>query len=127
MQRSREVRLTGPPPETDAVVSRLVAMFRLRDCWYEPFPFDAQLPRIETDRIELPAVEPGVIPWDLDSGIELPVRATGLTLGRFVLIASTSTCGVALSPASRAEAIRLAERVAPAVAGQLVASRCERA
>jgi hypothetical protein len=113
-------RLTGEPPTTEAVASRLMELLRLRDCWYEPFPFDAQLPRIETGRIELPAVEPGIKPWDLDSGIELPVRLRGLTLGRFVLVPSTRTCGVALLPASRTEAIKLAQNVAPTIAARLI-------
>ena len=85
--------------------ARLISMFDLCACWYEPFPFDDQLPRIETGRIVLPATEPGVAPWSCDRGVELPVRHDGLTLGRFVLIPCAPTVGVAFSPGARRDAL----------------------
>src|SRR4029077_2664586 len=70
----------------EPLVPRLIAMFGLRTCWFESFPFDVQLPRIEPGRIVLPADEPGVPSWSFDIGVELPVRCSGLTLGRYVLV-----------------------------------------
>jgi hypothetical protein len=99
----------------------LCALFDLRACWFEPFPFDAQLPRIEPGRVVLPAAEPGVAPWRLGAGVELPVRLGDVVLGRFVLVARARTCGVSFSSTGRADAIRLAERVAPAIAESILA------
>ena len=104
----------------DATSSRLVSMLGIQTCWFEAFPFDAQMPRIEDGRIELPAPEPGVASWSFGGGIELPVRLAGLTLGRFVLVPLVPTTGVALSPSDRSEARALAERVAPAIAAAML-------
>ena len=103
-----------------AVATRLVEMFGLRDCWFEAFPFDAQMPRIEPGRIVLPAAEPGIAPWAYDAGVELPVRYRGLTLGRFVLAPAATTTGVTFAPRDRAAAIAMAERVGAALGSALV-------
>ena len=103
----------------DMVSAWLADRLDLRDCWFEPFPFDAQLPRIERGRIVLPPVEPGVAPWQFDNGVELPVRAHGLTLGRFILLPASSTCGVKLSPRDRDEALDAVDRLAPSIAAAL--------
>lgn len=95
-------------------------MFGLRACWFEPFPFDRQMPRIEPGRVVLPAAEPGVAPWSLDAGIELPVRRGGLTIGRFVLVPDTPATGAGFSPNARADAISIAEHVGAVVAEDLV-------
>ena len=100
----------------DTTAARLIATLGLQTCWFEAFPFDAQMPRIEEGRIVLPAPEPGVAPWSFGGGVELPVRLRGLTLGRFILVPRVRTAGVALSPAGRREAIALAEHVAPEIA-----------
>ena len=105
-------------PLSDAQVievasTRLIAMFGLQTCWFELFPFDAQLPRIEPGRIVLPAAEPGVVPWSCGLGVELPVRFAGLTLGRFILVPALPTTGVALFAVGRTEAISMAARSAP--------------
>src|SRR5438477_8710338 len=91
--------------------ARLVRMFALRACRFEPFPFDAQLPRIEPGRIVLPGAEPGVEPWSCDQGVELPVHSNGLTVGRFVLVPERPTTGVGFSHVDRAEAIAIVESV----------------
>jgi hypothetical protein len=95
-------------------------MLGLQACWFEPFPFDAQLPRIEDGRILLPATEPGVAPWSYGLGIELPVRFGDLTVGRFVLVPEMPTTGVGFSPACRAEAISMADAVGLEVATALL-------
>ena len=72
----------------------------------------ALLPRIEADRIIVPADEPGArgySEWSSADGIELPIRCGALTLGRFVLVPRKSTCGVAIAPSLRADAIALAQ------------------
>ena len=108
------------PPVAGAIaeplVPRLIAMFGLRACWFESFPFDVQLPRIEPGRIVLAADEPGIASWSLDLGVELPVRFCGLTIGRYVLVPASPTTGVDFSPTRRAEALSM---VAPV--GSLIA------
>lgn len=106
-------------PTVDTAADALRERFGLLDCWFEPFPFDVQLPRIETGRIVLPATEPGVKPWRHTGGVELPVRLHGLTIGRFILVPVAPTCGVALSPEDRARAIDLADEIAPTIATDL--------
>ncbi len=96
------------------VADEFKARLGLRACWFEPFPFDALLPRIEPGRIMIPAAEPGTRPytsWQSTHGVELPVRYGALTLGRFVLVPHVSTCGVALPPESREDAIAVARLV----------------
>ena len=105
----------------DEAAARLITMLGLRACWFEPFPFDVQLPRIEPGRILLPAAEPGVAPWSLDAGIELPVRFSGLTLGRFVLVPASATSGVGFPPSARSDAISMAEHVGAAVGASMLA------
>jgi hypothetical protein len=102
-----------------ATAGRLIAMFDLRGCRFEPFPFDSQLPRIETGRIVLPEAEPGLEPWSLDAGVELPIRCRGLTVGRYVLLPRTRTAGVALSPRLRRDAIALAAELGDAVVARM--------
>ncbi|HYL50885.1 MAG TPA: hypothetical protein VEZ15_02860 [Acidimicrobiia bacterium] len=101
--------------------ARLVRMFALRACWFEPFPFDAQLPRIEPGRIVLPGAEPGVEPWSCDKGGELPVRSNGLPVGRFVLVPATPTTGVVFSHVVRAEAIAMVDVVGQGIGAALLA------
>jgi hypothetical protein len=119
MPEARRAHAFGTPnsyePLIEATAARIVALLRLQACWFEAFPFDFQLPCIEPGRIVLPAFEPGVASWSL-GGIELPVRGAGLTLGRFVLVPDTPTCGVQLSPRDRAIAIELAAEVGDAIA-----------
>jgi hypothetical protein len=97
-------------PDALLVADRLVSLLGLRACWFEPFPFDDLLPRIEPGRIVLPPDEPSVGPWTIDHGVELAVRCNGLPLGRFVLISRQPTVGVALPPAAREAALLVAER-----------------
>ena len=105
----------------ESTVPRLIALFELRACWFESFPFDVQLPRIEPGRIVLPAEEPGIEPWAGQEGVELPVRHGDFTLGRFVLVPASPTSGVALSSTSRAEAIASAAAVGARIAAAIVA------
>ncbi len=107
----------------DAFADQLLDVLRLDACWYEPFPFDVQLPRVEPGRIVLPRTEPGIEPWTLDRGVELPVRVRGLPIGRFVLVTSGTTSGVALAASARAEAIRIATRAAADALAALVGAR----
>jgi ABC-type amino acid transport substrate-binding protein len=93
------------------VAEELAARLALRACRFEPFPFDALLPRIEPGRIVIPAAEPvarSYAEWQPAQGVELPVRYGSLILGRFVLVPNATTCGIAIPPADRATAISLA-------------------
>jgi hypothetical protein len=110
----------GYTADADEIKTRL----DLRACRFEPFPFDALLPRIESDRIVLPADEPGTRPyglWQPIDGIELPVRYGPLTLGRFVLVLRTPTCGVAIPAPLRTAAIAIAQRTGDALGSQWTA------
>ena len=85
-------------------------------CDYEPFPFDATLPRIAPGRVVLPAAEPGIVSyarWSPADGVEVPVYSDGLLLGRFVVHGERATCGVAIPPETRAEMLELACDAAP--------------
>ena len=106
-------------PATARVAAVLRSMLHLRACRYEPWPFDTQLPRIEKGRIVLPADEPGSRPyafWLPADGIELPVRAGGLQLGRFVLVPHIPTSGAGLSPHMRDRALDIADDCGAALA-----------
>lgn len=91
----------------------------LQACWFEPFPFDTLLPRIEEGRIVLPMPEPGIAPCS-GAAVELPVRRHELTLGRFVLLPAAPTVGVGFSPTGRDRAIALAGAVAEPLAAALI-------
>jgi hypothetical protein len=97
----------------------MTVMLELRACWFEPFPFDTQLPRIEQGRIVLPRAEPGVAPWS-DAGVELPVVANDLTVGRFVLEPSAGSVGAVFSPTARERAVAMADELAASVAVALI-------
>jgi hypothetical protein len=99
----------------------LIAMLGLRACWFEPFPFDVQLPRIEPGRIVLPADEPGISSWSLELGVELPLRHRALTVGRFVLVPPSPTTGVDFSPARRDAAMAMVAQVGSLIAAAMVA------
>ncbi len=107
-----------PPPDA-TIDDVLVETGRKIAGLLEPFPFDTLLPRIEQGRIVLPTPEPGVAPC-AGAGIELPVRATGLTLGRFVLVPQAPSVGVAFAPSARERAIALAAEAGPLVAHALI-------
>ena len=98
-------------PDAVVVADQLVSLLGLRACWFEPFPFDNLLPRIEPGRIVLPAAEPALGPWTIDHGVELTVRCNELPLGRFVLIFCEPTVGVAFPPAARDAALMVADRL----------------
>jgi hypothetical protein len=125
----------GPPPQwwdppaTAAALfetaTRLVALLELRACRFEAFPFDVQLPRIEPGRIVLSAAEPGIASWSGQGNVELPVRYSELTLGRFVLVPASSTTGVGFAPEHRAEAIAMVVPLGPLLAAALVADTPE--
>jgi hypothetical protein len=105
---------------TAVTAAHLALLLDLRACWFEPFPFAAQLPRIEPGRIVLPAAEPGAEPWTVDRGVELPVRYDALTLGRFVLLPRGPTTGIAFAPSARATAIEIARDFAAPYARDLI-------
>ncbi len=107
----------------EPAVPQLIAMLDLRSCWFESFPFDAQLPRIEPGRIIVPADEPGIASWSAAATIELPVRYRGLTLGRFVLVPAAPTIGVALAATARDEAMAMAASVGARMAAAVESER----
>jgi hypothetical protein len=105
----------------DETAGTIATLLDLRACWFEPFPFDTLLPRIEQGRIVIPAPEPGVAPC-CGLGVELPVRANGLTLGRFVLVPSVPSTGVIFAPTARDHATALAARSGSLVAAALMSA-----
>ena len=83
-----------------AAAAALVGLEGIAACRFEPFPFDPVLPRLGHSRVELPAEEPGTTPvtrWSPADGVELPVRVSGLPLGRFVLV-GPAIAGIARIP-----------------------------
>lgn len=112
-----------PGPMDDFAV-RIRTRLGLRSCWFESFPFAQLLPRLEPDRVVLPAGEPGArsyAEWQPEDGIELPVRHRSLLLGRFVLVTRQPSCGVAIPAAEREDAIEIARRASVALARQWIA------
>jgi hypothetical protein len=85
----------------------LTELFDLRACWFEAFPFDTPLPRIEAGRIMVPDEQPGSPPTSYTS-IELPVRLDDLPVGRIVLLPSAQTLRLVASPSARETALELA-------------------
>ncbi len=72
----------------------------------------------------LPPEESGVrslATWAHHDGIELPVGANQLEIGRFVVVPVTATCGVALETAAREHALALTDRVGAAIAARVLA------
>ena len=132
MTRGRSVvSELGARLATDVAVetarAALSARLDLAQCWFEQWPFDALLPRVERGRIVLPADVVGArscSTWRAEDGIELPVRVQELQLGRFVLVASVATTGVALSISSRDRALGIAEGCASALAARLTEGVC---
>lgn len=118
----RHVEPTARPSDLEQLFERafreLGELFDLRACWFEAFPFDALLPRIEPGRIMIPADEPGSAPVAYTS-IELPVRLDGLTLGRIVLLPSAQTVRHIASTTARETALSLAAAIAVPVAAAL--------
>ena len=106
------------PSLVDDTAASLAELLHAQACWFEPFPFDAQLPRIEPGRIVLPAAEPGLRSWSTDA-VEIPVRFGDLLLGRFVMIPAAPTCGVAFPAGDRARAIEIAAGVGASLAAAL--------
>ena len=118
----REAQAASAPPPNASIedlvahtAGEIAVLLDLRACWFEPFPFDALLPRIEHGRIILPTPEPGVAPCG-GTGVELPVRVNELTLGRFVLVPPKPSVGVVFSPSARDRAVALAEQTGPPLA-----------
>src|SRR5262245_24396831 len=89
-------------------------LLALADCWFEPWPYDRQLPPITPGRVMLPADEPGTVgysEWCSADGVGLPVIRAGLEVGRFVLLPRIPTVGIDWSPELRAEALDLVARI----------------
>jgi hypothetical protein len=105
--------------QLDETAGAIATLLDLRACWFEPFPFDTLLPRVEQGRIVIPAPEPGVAPC-CGPGVELPVRANGLTVGRFVLVPAVPSTGVIFAPTARNDAAALAARSGALVAAALI-------
>ncbi len=106
----------------EQTTEQLTRLLHVRTCRFETFPFDRQLPRVEPGRIVLPAAEPGLAPWTTDAGVEIPLRYRGLPLGRFVVVPTVPTSGVAFPPSARTRAIEIVSAVGAAVAEALLHS-----
>jgi hypothetical protein len=129
---SRHAAVLDPPAPNLSIdellrhtATEIAVLLDLRACWFEPFPFDTQLPRIEAGRIVLPVAEPGVAPWS-SVGVELPVVANGLNVGRFVLEPAAATVGVIFSPSARDRALAMAGRLGAPVAAALISGDASR-
>ena len=122
LRRVQIARPARPEPPIEVLINHtageIAALLDLHACWFEPFPFDVLLPRIEHRRIVLPVPEPGLASRS-DAGVELPVRWNGLTLGRFVLQPSEPTVGVGFWPSARDRALAMATEVGAPLAAAM--------
>jgi len=122
---SLPAHLPPSPARVESFAARIKLRLGLRACWFEAFPFERLLPRLERDRVVLPAACPGARPyreWQPGHGIELPVRYRSLLLGRFVLVPARPTCGVAIPSGLRPDAIEIARYAGVAMARNWIAS-----
>jgi len=84
-------------------------------CRFEAWPFDTLLPRVERDRIILPADAVGARSfrgWRPADGVEVPARARGMQLGRFVLMLDSGGVGVSMPRDARLHALDIADECA---------------
>jgi len=105
----------GPDDLLLAVTAELIETLELRNCWFERPPYLAALPRVErTGVVETTEHHYANGAFELPrEGVELPVVAGGVKLGRFVMI---PTPGVGISKERRLIAVALADQVGAALA-----------
>jgi hypothetical protein len=88
-------------------------VLQLADCEFQRPPFVDALPRLRRTGVAYPpAVEgPGAAGTDDETDVELPVRADGLEVGRFVLRLPPGVTGLDLAPQARATAVALPDQL----------------
>lgn len=109
------------PEDLVAVVeAELADLLGLLACRFESAPFDTTLPRLERQSasrhklvVQREEVAPG---WGPDHEVELPVRARGHQLGRFVLSLPTASFALRLPAAAREVAFALADQLGAVLA-----------
>ena len=97
------------------VQSELTRILDLKSCRFERPPFQTSLPQLRHRGVRLAAGDDDES--GLHSQLELPVRANGRVLGRFVLTMPVEGSGIALPSADRALAVALADQLGAALAG----------
>jgi hypothetical protein len=96
------------------VQNELTEILDLKSCRFERPPFPTSLPQLRHRgiRVDAGTADPG----GLNSQVELPVRAGGRVLGRFVLTMPADGTGIGLPGESRALAAALADQLGAALA-----------
>jgi K+-sensing histidine kinase KdpD len=97
------------------VQNELTRILDLKSCRFERPPFQTSLPQLRHRGVRLAAGD--VDQSGLHSQLELPVRANGRVLGRFVLTMPVEGSGIGLPAADRALAVALADQLGVALAG----------
>ena len=97
------------------VQNELTRILDLKSCRFERPPFSTSLPELRHRGVRLRAGAEDTT--GLHSQLELPVRANGQTLGRFVLTMPTEGSGLHLPASDRALAVALADQLGAALAG----------
>lgn len=115
LQRLRRIASRASSGDTSEdltlqVGAELLECLSLRDCWFEPAPFLAELPRLEPDgslssRTYRWAAGGFELPRD---GVSIPVWANGTLRGRFVLL---PTPGVGVAVEHRLVALALVDQL----------------
>jgi hypothetical protein len=119
----RFARLTAAGADADDLIAAAEAelsdLLGLRDCRFEPFPFDTTLPRLERQRtgwhklvIHQHEFEPV---WGPDHEVELPVELGGQQLGRFVLDSRPGAFPLLIPRHAREVAFALVDQLARAL------------
>ena len=100
-----------------AVVTELVGLLDLRDCFFEVPPVGRPLPRLERNGAVSGVTSRRLVgeEFALPAEIELPVLGRGRQLGRFVLVASP-TAGASLE--ERTVAVALSDQLGAVLAGE---------
>ncbi|HSO94910.1 MAG TPA: DUF4118 domain-containing protein [Acidimicrobiia bacterium] len=95
------------------VRSELVKILDLESCRFERPPFQTALPQLRHRGVRLETEPPDEV--GLHNQLELPVRAGGRVVGRFVLTMRTDGTGLRLPTANRAFAVALADQLGAAL------------
>ena len=97
------------------VQNELTRILDLKSCRFERPPFQTSLPQLRHRGVRLAAGDDDES--GLHSQLELPVRANGKLIGRFVLTMPVEGSGIALPASDRALAVALADQLGAALAG----------
>ena len=117
LRHMAELAAGGESPGRLVLVAQteLTRILDLKSCRFERPPFPTSLPQLRHRGVRLAAGDDDVA--GLHSQLELPVRANGQLIGRFVLTMPVEGSGIHLPAVDRALAVALADQLGAALAG----------